>query len=63
VQVSVEKEFLVEMIGETKVCVACYPDSFDEWDDKDMVVSNESGGEVYDFDDLDPDLVVDDLDD
>ncbi|MGI6126374.1 MAG: outer spore coat protein CotE [Planifilum sp.] len=63
VQVSVEKEFLVEMIGETKVCVACYPDSFDEWDDKDLIVSNESDGETFDFDDLDPDLMVDDLDD
>jgi spore coat protein E len=51
------------MIGETKVCVPCYPASFDEWDDKDMVVSNESDGESYDFDDLDPDLMVDDLDD
>ena len=62
VQVSVEKEFLVEMIGETKVCVACYPASYDEWDEKDVVVS-ESDGESYDFDDLDPDLMVDDLDD
>lgn len=62
VKVSVEKEFLVEMIGETKVCVAAYPASFDEWDDKDVVVSSESEG-GYDFDDLDPDLMVDDLDD
>ncbi len=53
----------MEMIGETKVCVACYPDSFDEWDDKDLIVSNESDGETFDFDDLDPDLMVDDLDD
>ncbi|GER65704.1 spore coat protein E [Weizmannia acidilactici] len=49
--VSVEREFLVEVIGETKVCVAIHPDGCggdDEWEE-------ESGDE---FEELNPDFLV-----
>ncbi|PLR77140.1 outer spore coat protein CotE [Bacillus sp. V3-13] len=51
--VHVEREFLVEVIGETKVCVAIYPDEC-ECDDDDW------GLDVDDeeFEDLNPDFLV-----
>ncbi len=60
VLVRVEKEHAVEITGETKICVAVYPDSYDDMDDKDFTAmsTEESRG---DFEDLDPNLVIDDL--
>ncbi|PTX58682.1 spore coat protein E [Melghirimyces profundicolus] len=60
--VRVEREFYVEMVGETKVCVAVCPGDCDDLDDKvyDGSVLEEDG---EDFEDLDPDLVIDDLND
>jgi spore coat protein E len=55
--VQVEREFLVEVIGETKVCVMVC-DSCD-FDDKDFHFDDDLDGE---FEDLDPDFMIDDLD-
>ncbi|OYD09951.1 spore coat protein [Paludifilum halophilum] len=64
VLVRVEREFYVEMIGETKVCVAVCPGDCDDWDDKGFVGSEMGAeGDARDFEDLDPDLVIDDLND
>jgi spore coat protein E len=60
--VRVEREFYVEMVGETKVWVVVGSGSEDIWDDKLLDVSTVDGGSS-DFEDLDPDLVIDDLDD
>ncbi|MBA4602358.1 outer spore coat protein CotE [Thermoactinomyces mirandus] len=67
VVVRVEKEFVVEMVGETKICVPVYPLEYAEADDKELVGSygemqNEDLDEAS-FDDLDPDLIIDDLED
>jgi spore coat protein E len=59
--ISVEKEFLVELVGETKMCVAVYPMELAETDDKDSLM--ESYDEAETFEDLDPDLIIDDLED
>lgn len=66
VVVRVEKEFVVEMIGETKVCVACYPLEAADDDSKDLGSEgyySDDTGNTYHFEDLDPDLVIDELDD
>lgn len=62
VLVRVEKEFVVEMVGETKVCVAVYPLELAEVDDKDIASYNDEYGNSHSFEDLDPDLMIDDLD-
>ncbi|MGF7087380.1 spore coat protein E [Kroppenstedtia sanguinis] len=63
VLVRVEREFYVEMVGETKVCVWVNPGGCDDWDDKGMDGS-EMEEEISDgFEDLDPELVIDDLSD
>jgi spore coat protein E len=52
IKVQVEREFVVEVIGETKVIVAVYPDQYDsEDDDWGLDVEDE------DFEDLDPDFL------
>ncbi|BCU81993.1 spore coat protein E [Polycladomyces abyssicola] len=61
VLVRVEREFLVEVTGETKICVACYPHDYEDLEDKEYGPSSLEA-DVQDFDDLDPDLVIDDLD-
>jgi spore coat protein E len=61
VVVRVEKEFVVEMVGETKICVPVYPLEYAEADDKEMMSYSPEEQEAYD--DLDPDLIIDDLDD
>jgi spore coat protein E len=61
VVVRVEKEFVVELVGETKVTVACYPAEYAEVDDKDYVFQSQNGEEG--FEELDPDLIIDDLED
>ncbi len=51
--VTVEKEFLVEVIGETKVCVELHPKDFLKQDDDwDLDVDDEE------FEDLNPDFLV-----
>jgi len=53
--VEVEKEFLAEVVGETKICVAVNPDGCDDGDwDVDDVDDEE-------FEDLNPDFLVGDL--
>jgi spore coat protein E len=59
--ISVEKELVVELVGETKMCVAVYPLELAETDDKDSIM--ESYDEAETFEDLDPDLIIDDLED
>ncbi|SFJ50314.1 outer spore coat protein CotE [Thermoflavimicrobium dichotomicum] len=61
VMVRVEKEFVVEMVGETKVCVPVYPLEYAETDEKDIMSYSHDDNEEYE--DLDPDLIIDDLDD
>lgn len=61
VQVRVEKELLVELIGETKMCIAVYPLSYAEAEDKEHH-GIEDSLETRSFEDLDPDLLLDDLD-
>ncbi|SDY98841.1 outer spore coat protein CotE [Thermoactinomyces sp. DSM 45892] len=66
ISIKVEKEFVVELIGETKVTVAVFPHELGDWDDKDKedFISEMAEEDEYDtFDDLDPDLVFDDLED
>lgn len=62
VLVRVEREFYVEMVGETKVCVLVNPGGCDDWDDK-GIDGSELEGVSDGFEDLDPDLVIDDLSD
>jgi spore coat protein E len=62
VTVRVEKEFLVELTGETKVCVPVFPLEYAEGDEKD-VYEGISGDAEDDFHDLDPNLVIDELED
>ena len=52
IKVHVEREFIVEVIGETKVFVAVYPEQCDSEDDQwGLDVEDE------DFEDLDPDFL------
>jgi spore coat protein E len=60
VHVRIEKEFVVELVGETKICVACYPLEYAEIDDKDFVFQSQTDEQ---FEELDPDLIIDDLED
>lgn len=57
VSIRVEREFAVEMVAETKVCVKICPNGCGDDDDKDYDFAGEDG----DFDDLDPDLLDDEL--
>jgi spore coat protein E len=59
VVVRVEREFAVEMIAETKVCVAVVPGGCDDLDGKDGKFAYDDGDSG--FDDLDPDLLDDEL--
>ncbi|PTM58896.1 outer spore coat protein CotE [Desmospora activa] len=61
VLVRVEREYYVEMVGETKVNVLVAPGELDDWDDKGLDSSATEA--TADFEDLDPDLVIDDLND
>lgn len=58
VVIRVEREFQVEMIAETKVCVVVCEGGCDDLADKEV----DFGGDDNDFEDLDPDLLDDDLD-
>jgi spore coat protein E len=57
--IRVEREFQVEMIAETKVCVVVNPGGCDDFDDKGFDFADDESG---DFEDLDPDLLDDELD-
>lgn len=57
VLVQVERDFHVEIIGETKVCVMVCPHGCDD-DDKDFDYDDEEDG----FEELDSDFFIDDLD-
>lgn len=59
--VKVEREFSVECVGETKVCVVVNPHGCDDLEDKDMDFQ-EDMVEGDGFEDLDPDVMIDDLD-
>lgn len=64
VTIRVEKEFVAELFGETQICVAVYPDEYCDVDDKDVLNSSGVDSDVHTpFDDLDPELIIDDLDD
>lgn len=60
VVVRVEREFAVEMVAETKVCVAVNPNGCQDEDDKHVMFDYD--GDDGDYEDLDPDL-LDDLED
>jgi spore coat protein E len=56
VVIRVEREFQVEMIAETKVCVVVCPNGCDDYGDKHV---DFDGGEDGDYEDLDPELLDD----
>ncbi|MBO8170921.1 MAG: outer spore coat protein CotE [Bacillaceae bacterium] len=60
IMVRVEREFAVEVVGETKMCVLV-TDNCDDLEDKDVHFDDEFD-EMDDFDDLDPEVMIDDLD-
>lgn len=61
----IEKELTVELEGETKIAVAVYPSEYAEYDEKGFVsnISETNEGDLTTFEELDPELVIDDLDD
>ncbi|MFE5317316.1 outer spore coat protein CotE [Paenibacillus sp. NPDC056579] len=58
VVIRVEREFKVEMIAETKVCVVVCANGCGDFDDKQVDLASVDDG---DYEDLDPDLLDDDL--
>ncbi|PZE21859.1 outer spore coat protein CotE [Paenibacillus xerothermodurans] len=56
--IRVEREFKVEMIAETKVCVVVCPNGCDHYDDKDVDFEQADEG---DYEDLDTDLFDEEL--
>lgn len=58
--VRVEREFLVEVVGETKLTVAV--SETDLLDDKELGMESLANEESVEFEELDPELVIDDLD-
>ncbi|MBD1372943.1 outer spore coat protein CotE [Hazenella sp. IB182357] len=62
INIRVEKEFQVELVGETKICVPVYPMELANTDEKDYV-SEYVGDEADDFEHLDGDIILDDLTD
>lgn len=57
--VQVEKEFYIEVVGETKVCVVTSPTSFED-DDKGLLLEDEDI-DSEETEDLDPSFIIDDL--
>ncbi len=57
--VEVEKEFVVEIIGETKVCVVVCPNGCDD-EEKGLLLEDEDI-DSEETDDLDPSFIIDDL--
>lgn len=62
VLVRVEREYQVEMIAETKICVVVCPGGCNEHGDKDYDFDIDGSGAGEDYEDLDPDLLDDDMD-
>lgn len=60
VLVRVEREYRVEMVAETKVCVVVCPGGCDGHGDKDYDFDAFGDGDDADYEDLDPDLLDDD---
>jgi spore coat protein E len=58
VVIRVEREFKVEMVAETTVCVVVCENGCDDFSEK----STDFSGDDGDFEDLDPDLLDDELD-
>jgi spore coat protein E len=58
--IRVEREFKVEMIAETKVCVVVCPNGCNDFEDDDKDIDFDHG-EDGDFEDLDPDLLDEEL--
>jgi spore coat protein E len=56
--VKVESEFVVEVIGETKLCVVVC----DRCDEEEKDMDFDDFDDVEEFDDLDPNSIIDDLD-
>lgn len=56
--IRVEREYLVELIAETKVCVVVCENGCDDFEDKDV---DFTVNEDFDYEDLDPDLFDDEL--
>lgn len=59
VVIRVEREFQVEMIAETKVCVVVNPNYYDDFDDKTIDFDDHTA--VGDYEDMDPDFLEDEL--
>ncbi len=61
VLVHVEREYAVEMIAETKICVVVYPGGCDPLGEKDFDFHIAGDSDLSDYEDLDPDLLDEDL--
>lgn len=61
VLVRVEREYQVEMIAETKVCVVVCRGGCDDFGDKDFDFVGGTTEDTGDYEDLDPDLLDDEL--
>lgn len=61
----IEKELAVELEGETKITVAVYPSEYADYDEKGLAsnISEMDEAELTQFEELDPELVIDDLED
>jgi len=59
VLIRVEREFQVEMVAETKVCVLVYPHGIDDLDEKEFDFAFAAEESEDDYEDLDPDLLDD----
>lgn len=57
--VEVEKEFIVEIIGETKVCVVISPNGCD--DEEKQLLLEDDDIDTEEVEDLDPSFIIDDL--
>ena len=62
VLVQVEREYGVEVYGETKVCVMICPNGCNDYDDKEFYFDADDDDDEQDYDDLDPDFEIEDLD-
>jgi len=62
VHVRVEREYQVEMVAETKVCIVVCTGGCDDFGDKDYDFGVDMDGHAEDYEDLDPELLDDDVD-
>jgi spore coat protein E len=63
--IRIEKEFIVELIGETQITVAVYPPAYADYEEKELISGLTGIDEEDDihFEALDPELLIDDLED